>query len=298
MTLSAVDIGSNAVRILFSEVIEEKGKPVMIKKRELLRMPIRLGEDAFLSGRISQRQSDRLLAAMRAFSELLKVFEVKNYRVCATSALRDASNAKEIVDRIKAECGISIEVIDGKTEASLIFAKQLSELLSPDNNYLYIDVGGGSVELTLLARGKVVSSKSFNVGTLRLLHQKINKEEWDEYKKWIRKNTESYQPLTGIGSGGNINKLFKMVGKKENKHLTYSRIKEMSDMINAYTYEERISVLGLNPDRADVIVPATKIFLTAMKHANIEKIMVPQMGLSDGIIQNLYESLKEKVVNV
>lgn len=298
MTLAAVDIGSNAVRILFSEVIEEKGKPVMIKKRELLRMPIRLGEDSFLHGKISQRQSDRLVAAMRAFSELLKVFEVKDYRVCATSALRDASNAKEIIDRVKTGSGISIEVIDGKTEASLIFAKQINEVLNPNNNYLYIDVGGGSVELTLLAGGKVINSKSFNVGTLRMLHQKINKEEWEEYKKWIRKNTEDYQPLTGVGSGGNINKLFKMVGKKESKQLSYSKIKEMSDMINAYTYEERISVLGLNPDRADVIVPATKIFLTAMKHANIEKIIVPQIGLSDGIIQNLYESLKEKVVNI
>ncbi|MBC7865041.1 MAG: exopolyphosphatase [Bacteroidia bacterium] len=276
--LAAIDIGSNAVRVLFGEVIEHKGKPTLYKKRELLRMPIRLGEDSFLNGKISRRQEDRLVAAMNAFSELKKVFEVKAYRACATSAMRDASNGRDVIERIKAECGVRIEIIDGKTEAELIFANHIEETLNPKDNYLYIDVGGGSTELTLISNSKVVNSRSFNVGTIRMLHQRIDKDEWDDYKRWIRKNTEDYKPLIGIGSGGNINKLYKMTAKKDTKYLSCDKIREMSDMINAFSYEERIEVLGLNPDRADVIVPATKIFLTAMKHAEIEKIIVPQIG--------------------
>jgi exopolyphosphatase/guanosine-5'-triphosphate,3'-diphosphate pyrophosphatase len=291
MILAAVDIGSNAVRILFGEVIERKGKAPIFKKRELIRMPIRLGEDSFLNGKISKRQEERMIAAMKAFSELRKVFEIKGYRACATSAMRDASNGKEIVDKVKEETGIKIEIIDGRTEAELIFANHIEDTLNPSDNYLYIDVGGGSAELTLISKKKVVNSKSFNVGTLRMLHQKIEKSEWDGFKEWIKKNTSDYKPLTGIGSGGNINKLFKMTGKKENKHLTFEKIKEMSDMLNSYSYEERVEVLGLNPDRADVIIPATKIFLTAMKHAEIQKIIVPQIGLSDGILHDLYEKL-------
>jgi exopolyphosphatase / guanosine-5'-triphosphate,3'-diphosphate pyrophosphatase len=295
MMLAAIDIGSNAVRILFGEVIESKGKPTVFKKRELLRMPIRLGEDSFLQGKISKRQEERLLSAMRAFSELRKVFEVKAYRACATSAMRDASNGAEVIDRVRRESGVKIEIIDGKTEAGLIFANHIEDTLNPKDNYLYIDVGGGSAEVTLIANKKVVDSRSFNVGTLRMLHGKIQDEEWDGYKKWLKKHTEEFRPLTGIGSGGNINKLFKMFGKKDSKFLTYEKVKEVSEMLSAYTYEERIEILGLNPDRADVIVPATKIFLTAMKHAQIEKILVPQIGLSDGILHDVYESMKEKI---
>jgi exopolyphosphatase/guanosine-5'-triphosphate,3'-diphosphate pyrophosphatase len=292
MMLAAVDIGSNAVRVLFGQVIEHKGKNPIYKKRELLRMPIRLGEDSFLNGKISKRQEERLISAMKAFSELRKVFEIKAYRACATSAMRDATNGKEVIERVKEESGIKIEIIEGKTEAELIFANHIEDTLNPSDNYLYIDVGGGSAELTLLSGKKVINSKSFNVGTIRMLHQKIEKEEWDEFKSWIKKNTEDFKPLIGIGSGGNINKLFKMAGKKENKHLTYDKIKEMSDMLNSHTVEERVEVLGLNPDRADVILPATKIFLTAMKHADIQKIIVPQIGLSDGILHDLYEKMK------
>lgn len=295
MMLAAIDIGSNAVRILFGEVIETKDKNPIFKKRELLRMPIRLGEDSFLSGRISFRQEERLVSAIKAFAELKKVFEVKGYRACATSAMRDAVNGKEIVERIKKETGIKIEIIDGKTEAELIFANHIEESINPKDNYLYVDVGGGSVELTLIANSKVVNSKSFNVGTIRMLHKKIDDNEWTDFKKWIKKHTEDYTPLIGIGSGGNINKLFKMIAKKETKYLSFQKINEVSDMINAYSYQERIEILGLNPDRADVIVPATKIFLTAMKHAHIEKMIVPQIGLSDGILHGLYDSIKEKV---
>jgi exopolyphosphatase / guanosine-5'-triphosphate,3'-diphosphate pyrophosphatase len=291
MTLAAVDIGSNAVRILFGEVYHQPGKAPAVKKLELLRLPIRLGEDAFLDGKISKRQEERLTSAMCAFADLKNVFEVKGYRACATSAMRDAANGKEVIERVREKSGVKIEIIDGKSEAELIFANHIEDMLEPKANYLYIDVGGGSAELTLISQKKVVESRSFNVGTIRMLHQTINKEEWDEYKQWLKTKTTDYRPLIGIGSGGNINKLFKMCGKKENKHLTYEKIREMSDLINSYSYRERIEVLGLNPDRADVIVPATKIFLTAMKHAQIEKIHVPQIGLSDGILHALYQEL-------
>lgn len=289
MMLAAIDIGSNAVRLLFGEVIEVKGKPPIFKKRELFRMPIRLGEDAFLNGKISKRQEERLLAGMRAFSELKKVFEVKGYRACATSAMRDASNGEEIIDRIKKETGVKIEIINGKTEAELIFANHIEESLNPKDNYMYIDVGGGSAQITVIANRKVVSSRSFNVGTVRMLHKRIKDEEWDGYKSWLKKQAEEYKPMTGIGSGGNINKLFKMYGKKDAKFMTYDKIKETSELLSTYTYEDRVNILGLNPDRADVIVPATKIVLTAMKHGQIEKLIVPQFGLSDGILHALYE---------
>jgi exopolyphosphatase / guanosine-5'-triphosphate,3'-diphosphate pyrophosphatase len=291
MILAAIDIGSNAVRILFGEVILQKGKLPLIKKRELIRLPIRLGEDSFLDGKISKRQEDRLAAAMCAFSELRKVFDVKAYRACATSAMRDATNGKEVIERVKEKSGIKIEIIDGREEASLIFQNHIEDTLDPKANYLYIDVGGGSAELTFISQRKVVDSRSFNVGTLRMLHQTIKSEEWDEYKRWTRATAADYKPLIGIGSGGNINKLFKMAGKKDNKFLTFEKIREMSDMLNSHTYKERIELLGLNPDRADVIIPATKIFLTAMKHAGIEKIIVPQIGLSDGILHALYEKV-------
>jgi len=293
MIFAAIDIGSNAVRLLINHVFETKDK-TFFDKEELIRMPIRLGEDTFLHGEISRIKIEKLTATMRGFSELMKVFDITAYRACATSAMRDAKNGKEVIERIKKETGLSIDIIDGKTEAATIFSNHVEELLDPDKNYLYIDVGGGSTELTLISNKKVVAQKSFNVGTLRMLFNKIDKDEWENYKAWIRKNTDGVKPLQGIGSGGNINKLFKMGGKKETKHLSYDKLKSMHDMLSSYSYEERITVLGLKPDRADVIIPASKIFLSAMKHADIEKIYVPQIGLSDGIIHQLYEEYRKK----
>lgn len=293
MIFAAIDIGSNAVRLLINHVFEDKDK-AHFDKEELIRMPIRLGEDVFLHGEISKIKTEKLTATMRGFNELLKVFDITALRACATSAMRDAKNGKEVIERVKKETGITIEIIDGKTEAATIFSNHVEELLDPDKNYLYIDVGGGSTELTLLSDKKVVAQKSFNVGTLRMLFNKIEKDEWEGYKTWIKKHTAGVKPLHAIGSGGNINKLFKMGGKKETKHLSYDKLKSMHDMLSSYSYEERITVLGLKPDRADVIIPASKIFLSAMKHAEIEKIYVPQIGLSDGIIHQLYEEHRKK----
>jgi exopolyphosphatase / guanosine-5'-triphosphate,3'-diphosphate pyrophosphatase len=293
MIFAAIDIGSNAIRLLFCHVHEQKGKTIF-KKNELIRVPIRLGDDAFIHSEISSVKAEKLVTAMKGFKELIKVFDTVSYKACATSAMRDAKNGGEIIARIKEEAGIEVEILDGKTEAATIFSNHVEDMLDPRQAYLYIDVGGGSTECTLISAGKVLATKSFNVGTIRMLFDKVEKEEWDNYKHWIKKNTSGIKPLTAIGSGGNINKLFRMSGKKDSKHLSYDKIKDMHDMLNSYTYDERVTVIGLNPDRADVIIPASKIFLTAMKHADIEKIIVPQIGLSDGIVHQLYEEWKRK----
>ena len=290
MIFAAVDIGSNAMRLLFCRAYDLGGKP-HFSKEELIRLPIRLGEDVFLNGKISEKKAEKLITAMRGFHELIKVYEVDAFRAVATSAMRDASNSAEIIDRIKNETGLTVEIIDGKLEAQLVFSNHIEELLNPKHAYLYIDVGGGSTELTLYHNQKVIAAKSFNIGTVRMLLNKVEKDEWENLKEWIKKNTFGIQPLHAIGSGGNINKIFKMT-KKENKNLSYSKLKGIHDMLNSYTLEERIDVLGLKPDRADVIVHASKIFTTIMKTADIEDIFVPQIGLSDGIVHDLYDKTK------
>lgn len=290
MIFAAVDIGSNAMRLLFCRAYEVNGKPVF-SKEELIRLPIRLGEDVFLNGRISDRKVEKLITAMRGFHELIKVYEVDAYRAVATSAMRDASNGMEVIERIRAEAGLNVEIIDGKSEAQLVFSNHIEEVLNPRHAYLYIDVGGGSTELTLYYNHKVMASKSFNIGTVRMLLNKVEKDEWDNMKDWIKSTTLGVRPLSAIGSGGNINKIFKMT-KKDHKSLSYNKLKGINDMLNSYTYNERIEVLGLKPDRADVIVHASKIFITIMKTADIDNIFVPQIGLSDGIVHDLYDKAK------
>ncbi|MGZ3885124.1 MAG: Ppx/GppA phosphatase family protein [Bacteroidia bacterium] len=293
MIFAAVDIGSNAMRLLFCRVYEVEGRPHFAKE-ELIRMPIRLGEDVFVNGKISQAKEDRLITSLRGFHELIRAFEVDGYRAVATSAMRDASNGADIIARAKRESGLSVEIIDGKLEASLVFSNHMEEYINPKHAYMYIDVGGGSTELTLYFNQKVIAARSFNIGTVRMLLDKVDKNEWEEMKNWLKRSTIGIHPLHAIGSGGNINKIFKMSNKKETKHLSYDKLKGQYDMLSSYTYSERIERLGLKPDRADVIVPAAKIFLTIMKTADIEKIFVPQIGLSDGVIHDLYESFRNK----
>lgn len=289
--LAAIDIGSNAIRLLLSRVFEDKNL-ILFHKEELIRMAIRLGEDVFLQGKISDEKIQRLVFAMKAYYNIMQVYKVNAYKAVATSAMRDASNRKEVIQLLEKETPIKIEILDGKTEANLIFANHIEEILDPDKAYMYIDVGGGSTEITIYNKHKMIASKSFNIGTLRLVYNKIEDAVWDEMKQWIKKNTQGIYPIYAIGSGGNINKLFKMSGKKENKSLGYNKLKGLYEMLQSYTYEERIKLLGLKPDRADVIVPAAKIYLTAMKTADIEKIYVPQIGLSDGVVHQLYEQIK------
>lgn len=292
MVFAAIDIGSNAIRLLFSRVYLVDGKPHFTKE-ELIRMPIRLGEDVFLQGKISDPKASRLITAVKGFSELIKAYGVDSHRAVATSAMRDASNGAEIIERIRIESGIGVEIIDGKNEAAMVFSNHIEELLNPKHAYLYIDVGGGSTELTLYFDNKVIAARSFNIGTVRMLLNKVDKEEWEEMKAWLKRNTTGIHPLSAIGSGGNINKIFKMSGKKETKHLSYDRLKSIYDMLCSYTYQERIERLDLKPDRADVIIPAAKVFLTVMKNADIEKVFVPQVGLSDGLVHQMYDTYKK-----
>lgn len=293
MVFAAIDIGSNAIRLLFCRVYVVDGKP-HFNKEELIRMPVRLGEDVFLNGKISDEKAARLITALKGFGELIKAYGVQSYRAVATSAMRDAVNGDQIIARIRSEANIDVEIIDGKNEAALVFSNHIEEILNPKHAYLYIDVGGGSTELTLYFDNKVIAAKSFNIGTVRMLLDKVDKNEWDEMKSWLKKNTFGIHPLHAIGSGGNINKIFKMSGKKETKHLSYDRLKGIYEMLCSYTYQERIERLELKPDRADVIVPAAKIFLTVMKNADIEKIFVPQIGLSDGLVHEMYTRHSQK----
>ncbi|MDI1356522.1 MAG: exopolyphosphatase [bacterium] len=293
MIFAAIDIGSNAMRLLFCRVYIVDGKP-HFSKEELFRMPIRLGEDVFTQGKISDAKADRLVTSLRGFSDLIKAYGVEGYRAVATSAMRDAENGQQIIDRVKNETGINLEIIDGKNEAALVFSNHIEELLNPKHAYMYIDVGGGSTELTLYYDSKVIAAKSFNIGTVRMLLEKVDKEEFEEMKAWLKRNTIGIHPLSAIGSGGNINKIFKISGKKETKHLSYERLKGIYDMLCSYTYKERIERLDLKPDRADVIIPAAKIFLTVMKNADIEKVFVPQVGLSDGLVHQMYDQYQKE----
>lgn len=293
MHFASIDIGSNAVRLLLSDVIETKGKP-LFKKAEMVRVPLRLGEDAFLTGRISNAKTRKLISSMKAFRNLIDAFDAVTYRACATSAMREAKNSDEIIKRIWREAKIKVELINGKTEADIIYSNHVEESLNKKNSYLYIDIGGGSTELTVFSKGKCFASQSFNIGTVRLLHKKVNKEYWDFFRAWIKLETKSVKRLIAIGSGGNINKLYRMADKKTNKPVLYKKLKTLSERIESYSYDERIKILGLKMDRADVIVPASKIVLAIMKTAEINEMIVPQIGLADGLIHKLYEEYKKK----
>ncbi len=293
MKFASIDIGSNAVRLLFCNVIEDKGTAVF-KKAELIRIPLRLGEDAFLHKKITKEKADRLVTTMKAFKHLISVHDVISYRACATAALRTATNSADIIKRIQKEAGLPVTIIDGKTEASIIYANHAEENLAHDASYMYVDIGGGSTEVTLMTNGKCVASKSFNIGTILLLYNKVEKKYWLEFREWIKTVSEGKSAITAIGSGGNINKLYKMSDRKGSKPLSYKKLKLITAKIESYSTPDRIKILGLNPDRADVIVPAAKILLAIMKSARISKIIVPEIGLSDGIVRGLYAEYKKK----
>ncbi|KUJ62821.1 exopolyphosphatase [Flavobacteriaceae bacterium CRH] len=285
---AAIDIGSNAMRLLISNVVEQDGKEPQFNKSSLVRVPIRLGQDAFTVGEISEENIERMVDAMKAFNLLMKVHKVERYMAFATSAMREAYNAKEVVALIKKKADIKIEIIDGKKEAAIIASTDLHHLLKTDETYLFVDVGGGSTEFTLFSDGKMINSRSFKAGTVRLLNNMVHDVVWDEIEKWIKTNTADYDEVTLIGSGGNINKLFKMSGKQQEKPLSYIYINSQYAFLNSLTYEQRIAELGLNSDRADVIIHATRIYLNAMKWSGARQIYVPKIGLSDGIVKAMY----------
>ena len=287
----AIDIGSNAIRLLISNVIISKDKEPKFKKSSLVRVPIRLGSEVFVAqGMISEDSIQRLIDALNAFKLLMKTHHVERFKACATSAMREAHNGEEVVQEIFQKTGIQIDIIGGKEEAAIISSTDLNELIEGDSSYLYVDVGGGSTEFTLFSKGKIINSKSFKMGTVRLINNKklVNKEIFADVEKWIKKNTKDLKRISLIGSGGNINKLFKMSGRTEGKPISYIYLSAQYQFLKRMSFEERVSELSLNPDRADVIIPATKIYLSAMKWSNARKIYVPKIGLVDGIIKSLH----------
>lgn len=285
---AAIDIGSNAVRLLIANIIEEEGKAPRFKKSSLVRVPIRLGADVFLNKKISKENTKRMLDTMLAFKLLMKSHKVEKYKACATSAMREAENGKKITSKIFDKTKIKIDIIDGEEEAAIIAATDLQAFIDKNKTYLYVDVGGGSTEFTVISKGKSVFSKSFKIGTVRLLNDIVKKKTWNELEKWIKDKTSAYDKIEVIGSGGNINKIFKISGKAFGKPLTYFYLTSYYNMLQTYSYEERITELDLNQDRADVIIPATKIYLSAMKWSGAKDLYVPKIGLADGIIKSMY----------
>nr|WP_314750906.1 ethanolamine ammonia-lyase reactivating factor EutA [uncultured Capnocytophaga sp.] len=291
---AGIDIGSNGVRLLIANVLEEEGKEPIFSKGSLVRVPIRLGADVFEQGKISPENTTRLKDAMEAYRLLMKVQGVEAYRACATSAMREATNGKEVVEEIAQQTGIFIEIIDGAEEAAIIANTDLHTLLEGDKNYLYIDVGGGSTEFTVYAQGEVRAARSFPIGGVRLLKGKADQQLWDKVKDWIHLYTKDLKDMEAIGSGGNINKISKSTGKRKDVPLTLHFLEGYLEQINQMTYEERIRDLELNPDRADILPLALPIYIKAMKWAKIKHILVPKVGLADGIVRQLYLMTNDK----
>ncbi|MHC1705462.1 MAG: Ppx/GppA family phosphatase [Tenuifilaceae bacterium] len=293
LKFAAIDIGSNAVRLLFTNVIEDETK-TSFRKSSLIRMPVRLGEDSFNTGIISEKRITQLSKTMLAFRYMMEVQDVVAYRACATSAMREAINGKEVVKRIKKESGIEIEIIEGKEEAEIIYSTQIVEMIDDFNPYLYVDVGGGSTEISLFAEKKRIATQSFDIGTLRILNNKVGKKDFKVMKDWVKSLPFNGQEVKLIGSGGNINKIFKISGKEDKLPLLYSELLEIQKFVSFYTIDERIKVLGMNPDRADVIIPASEIYLKIMKWSDAKQIIVPTIGVSDGIVRQLYKEYSQQ----
>ena len=287
--LAAIDIGSNAIRILISNVVQVEGEHAVFMKSEMIRVPIRLGEDSFTVGEISPKNIKRVVKAMKAFKLIMKINGVKNYMACATSALRESNNADELITKVKKKAGIKIELIDGKKEAEIISYTTILANQGHNSNYLYVDVGGGSTEFSVLKNGKRIVSKSFKAGTVRMINYMVNDKVWLEIEKWIKMNTKGIEKIQLLGSGGNINKVFKLSNIKDGNPLTYFNLKSFYQDLKKLSYEERILRYNLNLDRADVILPALEIYLKALKWSGATKVFVPKIGLSDGMIKMMYK---------
>ncbi len=295
MRLAAIDIGSNAARLLISDVVPTADNHTQFQKINLVRVPLRLGFDVFEKKEISEEKETMIMNTMRAYRHLLDAYGVPldHLKAAATSAMRDATNSSDIINRVKEKTGISIEVITGDTEASLIYENHIAENLDSDHTYLYIDVGGGSTELTFFAGNKLVFKRSFNIGTIRLLKKQVDDSHWDEMKDFVKKETKGFSDIVAIGSGGNINKIFSISKKKEGKPLQLDLLKDYYKEFNSFTVEDRIRIYHLREDRADVIVPALQIYINVMRWADIDEIFVPKIGLADGLIQHLYTELQK-----
>jgi exopolyphosphatase/guanosine-5'-triphosphate,3'-diphosphate pyrophosphatase len=286
---AAIDIGSNAIRLLIEEVHIDEGR-YHIEKVSLTRVPVRLGEDVFTKGKIGKQKVSQLVKTMTAFAYLMEVHDTAIYRACATSAMREAKNRRSVIKKVKEESGIELELLSGDEEANLIFSNYFAQNLNTKANYLYIDVGGGSTELTLIKNGKRIKGQSFELGTVRMLSNAVDAKVWERARRWIQSSFKNNEVVTAIGTGGNINTLFKIIGKKPNQTISITEIKEQYESLRLLTMEQRITKLKMKPDRADVIIPACEIYLRLMGYANIANMIVPKIGLADGIILDLFEN--------
>lgn len=293
MILAAIDIGSNAARLLICEV-DEKEKEASFNRLNVIRIPLRLGFDVFEKGFIGTKKRKMLIDTIKAYKQLMKVYEVDHYMACATSAMREADNTKEIIKEIESETTIEIEVISGDLEAEIIYETHFAELLDNEKSYLYIDVGGGSTEITLYNKSKVVFSKSFNIGTVRMLTNKAKDTDWEEMKITIKEIAKLYGNFIGIGSGGNINKIMSLIGTKNGAALQTESIKEIHKDISALSVEQRMKKYNIKQDRAEVIAPALEIYNSIFKWGNINEIFVPKIGLADGLIRHLYDQIQKE----
>jgi exopolyphosphatase/guanosine-5'-triphosphate,3'-diphosphate pyrophosphatase len=292
--LAAIDIGSNAARLLIAEIKQDSlGKP-LFNKLNLVRVPLRLGFDVFEKGEISKEKRGMVLQTMKAYKHLINAYGVDHTIACATSAMRDARNSSDLIRKIKLETGLGIEIISGDLEASIIYENHIAENMDTDHSYLYIDVGGGSTELTFFADGKLVFKESFNIGTIRLLKDMVDEEKWNTVKDFIKIRTKNYKKIIAIGTGGNINKVFSLSKKKDGKPLSLDLLKDYYKEIASFSIEERINIYKLREDRADVIIPALQIYINVMRWSDADEIYVPKIGLADGLIQHLYYGLESK----
>lgn len=292
MKLAAIDIGSNAARLLITEVIETENEQPNFNKINLVRVPLRLGFDVFEYGEITKPKRNMIMETMKAYKHLLNAYQISHIKACATSAMRDARNSNDIIRKVRLETGIEIKVISGDEEANYIYENHIAENLDTLHSYLYIDVGGGSTELTFFNEGKMQYKESFNIGTIRLLKNMVTTENWNEMKDHLKQNTKSKLPMIAIGSGGNINKVFSLSKKKDGKPLHLDLLKDYYRELGSFSVSQRIKLYKFKEDRADVIVPALQIYINVMRWADIEEIYVPKIGLVDGLTQSLYQELK------
>jgi exopolyphosphatase / guanosine-5'-triphosphate,3'-diphosphate pyrophosphatase len=293
LRFAAIDIGSNAIRLLLSAVFNNETGPVF-KKMTLVRMPIRLGRDAFLTGEISDQKTLELVTAMKGFQHLINAYAPLAIMACATSAMRVAENGPQVCRQIQLETGINVDIISGKREAEILFKNRSETILHKDEPSMFVDVGGGSTEITVYSEGKAITSESFNIGTIRVLEDVVPKSDWKQLKNWLQTHTEAYPQISAIGSGGNINKTFRLAGGKSGKPISYKQLKDIATHLEGFTNDQRVTDLGMRPDRADVILPALTIYRRVMKWGHAEQIFVPILGLADGMIHILYQKYRNE----
>ena len=286
---AAIDIGSNAIRLLITNVIIKKGFPTKFIKSSIVRVPIRLGQESFTIGEISSKNVSKIVRTIKAFKHIIKVNDVKSSLAFATSALREANNSKEIIKEVKKKTKLKIEIIDGKKEAKIISLNNIFEFLNKNRIFIYVDVGGGSTEFSIIENGKRKNSKSFKIGTIRMINKITSEDVWNQIRFWIKTNIRQNSKIALIGSGGNINKIFKIAGVLDSRPLTHIKLNSIYKSLIKMTYEERIINFDLNPDRSDVIIPAAEIFLKALEWSGSSEIYVPKVGLADGMVRMLFK---------